>query len=622
MIPRECKRLAEVDFPIAVVSRHAASTGRVGQPSTLHLWWARRPTPACRGMLLALLLPDPSDEFCPADFKDNARIILRAIQTAIGPTDTHLQRAPIKFIGDFSNNDLAARQQYLDISHLLIKAAHDQERPAVVDTFAGGGSIPLEALRLGCESVASDINPVACLILKTLIDDIPRLRSQLVEEMREVGQEISAMVERELREFYPNKGGNSGSVYLWARTVRCEAPHCHAEIPLMRTFWLSKEPTRKRALRFSVSKIGVPDIQLEVFEPRSEAEVSKRTISNAKATCLLNRDHVLAADRLRSQLREQHGGADPVFDSNGGRIGGARMLVVATSSNARHGREYRVANARDYEAVWRAAKALRERELNQPDEGLTVVPHEIISLNEVRRVSVPLYGAVEWSDIWTARQKLVLTTYAKAIRSVAMSEACRRMIALAFDLLVMQLSAHCRWKSSGESLIDMFGRHAIGMVWDFAEASPGFGGSNIFDGWVKQLARFITHMNKLQLAPGQVFPANACSHPLPDESCSIWFTDPPYYDSIPYAHLSDCFYVWLKRLGLEGPERISFATELTPKDEECVVDRPHRLSKSKKDAFLRRAFKPLHQKVGESRIGPGWHVLCLLTRAPRDGKLY
>lgn len=168
MIPKECKRLAEVDFPIAVVSKHAAreKSIRHGHPSTLHLWWARRPLAACRAMLLGLLLPDPCDKHCPEDFKKKVRELLPRVQGKVGPKDEDLQRALLKFIGDFANWDLSANPTYLEISRGLVKAAHPEETPLVVDPFAGGGSIPLEALRLGCETFASDLNPVACLSSK------------------------------------------------------------------------------------------------------------------------------------------------------------------------------------------------------------------------------------------------------------------------------------------------------------------------------------------------------------------------------------------------------------------------------------------------------------------------
>jgi putative DNA methylase len=156
MIPRECKRLAEVDFPIAVVSKHAAreKSIRHGHPSTLHLWWARRPLASCRAMLLALLLPDPCDSNCPEDFKAKARELLRPMPGRLGNSDEDLREALLRFIGDFANWNNAASAAFLDAARGLVKAAHSEETPLVVDPFAGGGSIPLEALRLGCDAFA------------------------------------------------------------------------------------------------------------------------------------------------------------------------------------------------------------------------------------------------------------------------------------------------------------------------------------------------------------------------------------------------------------------------------------------------------------------------------------
>ena len=258
MIPRECKRLAEVDFPIAAVSRHAVreKSIRHGHPSTLHLWWARRPLASCRAVLLALLLPDPCDEQCPEDFKEKARKIL--VNFPAGPSnwktivesDEGLRKIILQFIADFANWDNAANSDYLATGRTLVKAAHGEESPLVVDPFAGGGSIPLEALRLGCEAFASDLNPVACLILKAMLEDIPRYGPGLADELRKIGTEIKVKAEEELVDLYPeDPDGATPIAYLWARTVRCEAPNCGAEIPLMRSFWLCKKAKRKRALR-------------------------------------------------------------------------------------------------------------------------------------------------------------------------------------------------------------------------------------------------------------------------------------------------------------------------------------------------------------------------------------
>jgi putative DNA methylase len=363
MIPKECKRLAEVDFPIAVVSAHSAreKSIRHGHPSTLHLWWARRPLAACRAMLLALLLPDPCDENCPAEFKEKSRELLKRVYAqATKASDLDLRRALLHFIGDFSNWDNAAKPTYLEVGRGLVKAAHGEEAPLVVDPFAGGGSIPLEALRLGCEAFASDLNPVACLILKVMLEDIPRNGAKLAEELRRVGAEIKEKAERELVEYYPpDPDGATPIAYLWARTVRCESPNCGAEIPLVRSFWLCKKPSRLRALTCVVKrpKGKPPRIEFEVFTPKSEKQVPGGSVARGNATCLAC-ERVLPVERVRVLLRQQRGGADALFDKDGRRIGGARLLGVVTLGENAAGRQYRAGTTRDYEAVWKAQKAV------------------------------------------------------------------------------------------------------------------------------------------------------------------------------------------------------------------------------------------------------------------------
>lgn len=237
MIPKECKRLAEVDFPIAVVSAHSAreKSIRHGHPSTLHLWWARRPLASCRAMLLALLLPNPCDPHCPQDFKTKARKTLLDVpgwnsdrRREQVKTDAGLQRALLNFIGEVANWDVANDLEWLTPARELVKSAHPDETPLVVDPFAGGGSIPLEALRLRCDAFASDLNPVACLICKVLLEDIPRHGPELAEELRRVGAEVKKAAEKELAEFYPVDPDESLRRHRGATTL----DHVHAAMLL------------------------------------------------------------------------------------------------------------------------------------------------------------------------------------------------------------------------------------------------------------------------------------------------------------------------------------------------------------------------------------------------------
>ncbi|MGE5488383.1 MAG: DUF1156 domain-containing protein [bacterium] len=580
-----------MDFPIAEVSRHAAreKSIRHGHPSTLHLWWARRPLASCRAMLLALLWPDPCDPCCPADFKQKARELLPSVQGAPGPTDEDLRKALLKFIADFANWDLAAHPSYLEVSRALVRAAYPEEPPLVVDPFAGGGSIPLEALRVGCDAFASDLNPVACLILKVMLEDIPRHGPKLAEELRRVGAEIKREAEKELAEFYPgDPDGSTPIAYLWARTVRCESPNCGAEIPLVRSFWLCKKANRKRALRHTVvrHKGTPPEIQFEVFEPKSEKEVPPGTVTRAKAACPAC-NIVLPPERVRAQLAAQRGGADTVFDVKGRRTGGARLLAVVTMKPGEQGRHYRLPTEADYQAVWKAQRRLKKI-LDEWErggrKGLSPVPDEAISCNELRRISVPIYGMQRWGDLFTARQKLtlkVLTELVGAVDRGSLTDA----LALVVDRVADQASSLVRWLQTIEAVASTFGRQALGMVWDFCETLPmGKESANLLAAldWV---CNVIDAPRGLMI--GQTGMQDAATHPAPDDSAHIWFTDPPYYDAVPYAHLSDFFFVWLKRSRSKRLLTAGAAHEdswTTPKEREIVVDRPHRLSTSTKDA--------------------------------------
>ena len=271
----------------------------------------------------------------------------------------------------------------------------------MVDPFAGGGSIPLEALRLGCETFASDLNPVACLILKVMLEDIPRHGPALADELRKVGGEIKAAAEKELTDLYPkDRDGATPIAYLWTRTVRCESPDCGAEIPLMRSFWLCKKPKRKWALRVKVVRPTKrpPRVDFEIFEPEADREVRGGTVARAKATCLCC-SAVLPPERVRAQLAAQRGGADVVFDAEGRRTGGARMTTVVTLQPGKSGRHYRLPTDMDYAAVRRShtrlADILGEWERGGK-QGLCPVPDEALPPIGTLGFRVQRYGMLQW----------------------------------------------------------------------------------------------------------------------------------------------------------------------------------------------------------------------------------
>jgi len=326
-IPKECKRLAEVDFPIAVVSKHSAweKSIRHGHPSTLHLWWARRPLAVCRAMLLGLLLPDPCDEHCPKEFKAKAAKALldvpgwgsqRMMQQV--KSDEGLRKALLTFICDAADWDLANNPRWIGAARELVKVAHPHETPLVVDPFAGGGAIPLEAARMGCDAIANDLNPVACLINRVMLEDIPRRGLALAADLRNEGDRIGVEFVKTLAALYPDApDGATPVAYIWARTVLCESPNCGAEIPLVRSFWLSKKAGRRQALRYSVVRPrGDPQLKFEFMLQAEAAAVpkikgrgrSKRKASDVSDEDLRTRREATTLDRVHAAMLLQAGG--------------------------------------------------------------------------------------------------------------------------------------------------------------------------------------------------------------------------------------------------------------------------------------------------------------------------
>ena len=629
MIPRECKRLAEVDFPISQVSRHAAreKSIRHGHPSTLHLWWARRPLASSRAVLLALLLPDPCDEHCPEDFKQQARKILRKVRQP--PTnDVELRQGLLSFIANFANWKNAADRTHLDVGRELVKAAHGEEPPLVVDPFAGGGSIPLEALRLGCEAFASDLNPVACLILKVMLEDIPRHGPGLAEELRRVGGEIKRQAEQELADLYPkDPDGATPIAYLWARTVRCEAPNCGAEIPLMRSFWLCKKAKRKRALQHRVERGEgePPSVEFEVFEPKADKEVSGGTVARARATCLCC-GAVLPPERVRAQLAAERGGADVIFDAEGRRTGGARMTAVVTIKSGQAGRHYRLPTDADYAAVRKAqervAQVLDEWERGGK-QGLCPVPDEPLPPIGTLGFRVQRYGMMQWGDLFTVRQKVALAELLAQIRNGTIAHLTS-VLACAFNRVSMSNMSCTRWNAVAEKMQHTFGRQALPIVWDFAEVviiaeAPG--------NWKSGFALIADVVDaSVNREPGQIQTADATTYPLPDQTTDVWFTDPPYYDAIPYSDLSDFFLVWLKRTLPDNPllrDPFDPDNPLSPKMAEAVQDETKRVDGRPKDRewfeeTMAEAFAEGRRVLSEDGVGSvvfahktteGWEAL-------------
>ncbi len=308
-MPPYPKRLIEVDLPIARISAHARreKSIRHGHISTLHIWWARRPLAACRAVICAALWPDPADPNCPRVFIEAAATHLTAFAKRVNPemiteekhrlqatvseqsrgrwealaagtltldaddpsTGFMLRMCLLDFIADFANWDSSTVPAYLETSRALTQAAHEALggapgiRPLVVDPFAGGGSIPLEALRVGADAFASDLNPIPVLLNKVLLEYIPKYGQRLADEVRKWGEWIKQEAEKELAEFYPkDPDGATPIAYLWGRTIRCERPACGAEVPMVRSLWMAKKPNRSVALQLIPNPIEIGVTQL------------------------------------------------------------------------------------------------------------------------------------------------------------------------------------------------------------------------------------------------------------------------------------------------------------------------------------------------------------------------
>jgi adenine-specific DNA methylase len=425
------KRLIEVDLPIKRISAHARreKSIRHGYISTLHIWWARRPLAACRAVICASLWPDPADPLCPQDFRDKASEIisnfaLAAVnQKELGESCDHetwikwqalakrggldsrkeahwniLRFALLDFIADFANWDNSTVQEYLDASRALTQAAHEAlggepgTRPLVVDPFAGGGSIPLEALRVGADAFASDLNPIPVLLNKVVLEYIPKYGQKLADEVARWGNWIGEEAKKKLAEFYPGDGdGGTPIAYLWARTIQCEGPGCGAEVPLIRSLWLSRKPHRAIAMQL-VPNAKANRVDFQIIAKQKDGWVDQNnpevkitnvifegTSKDGSATCPCCH-YTTPVERVREQLRGRRGGAQD-----------ARLMVVVTTKIGDIGRRYRLPQPEDEEALHRASVALDNSEAESEGNGL---PDEPLPATGTLGFRVQNYGRI------------------------------------------------------------------------------------------------------------------------------------------------------------------------------------------------------------------------------------
>jgi putative DNA methylase len=621
------KRLIEVDLPIRRISAHARreKSIRHGHISSLHIWWARRPLAACRAVICAALWPDPADENCPPAFREEARRLMtdwaknhldltspesmsRFNRVKNDPKaladNIELRKALLDFISDFADPQRATDSAYLHLSRAITACAHETlggdsgSNPLVVDPFAGGGSIPLEALRIGADAFASDLNPIPVLLNTVALNYLPRYGSALAEQVRNWGMKIKAEAEERLARCYPKDPDGSAPIsYLWARTIVCEGPGCGSRVPLIRSLWLAKKSNRSTALRLIPNR-AQKRVDAEIMVKRGNrwvlesnpdtpitSPVFTGTVKSGSATCPCC-GFTTPNARVRAQLSGERGGASS-----------AQLMAVVLVSPTAGGRKYRLPNERDEKAYRYAQQQLTEMRREKSLHGLSLIPDETIpperpspnarGLSAVTRMGVETFG-----DLFNVRQKLALATFVDLVREAAhdcepdQARAIRTVLAMAVGKIADLANSCCRWEPVAECPRQLFARQAVPIVWDFPEAVPI---SESSGSWDVMIDRFVQLVNSAGSDWGVSSPrlASATHHPLPDDSCNAFVTDPPYYDAVPYGDLSDFFYVWLRRaLGTDYPDL--FTPPLVDKDEEAIWN-PSRIysptGKPKDEAF-------------------------------------
>jgi putative DNA methylase len=573
------KKLIEAALPLEAINRESAreKSIRHGHPSTLHLWWARRPLAACRAVLFASLVDDPSahpDRFPTEEAQQQER--------------ERLFRIIEELVKWENSND----PEVLKAARAEIMASCDGNPPPVLDPFCGGGSIPLEAQRLGLEAHASDLNPVAVLITKALIEIPPKFAGRppvhpddgsskelgswegargLAEDVRYYGRWMRDEAERRIGHLYPKvklppeHGGGEATViaWIWARTVKSPNPAWDGLMPLVRSFALST----KKGKETWVQPIVDREHRRIRFEIRTGPGCPEGTVGRNGAVCLATGTPVPL-----SYVRAE---------GKAGRMGAQLMAIVAEGSR---GRIYLPPND-EHERV--AASAVPPKDT--PDTDLPV---------QALGFRVQGYGMTKHRHLFTNRQLLSLCTFCNCIVEArqrvrtdaiaagysedglgiadngigasAYADAIATYLAFSLDKMADRGSTLCTWYTDRDSTKNTFARQALPMTWDFAETNTLLSTTGSFAGaneWTAEAVEGLSHlMHRLPVVRQADVMAIA-----PEESDSLLCTDPPYYDNIGYADLSDFFYIWLRRsLGRLFPNE--FSTLLVPKAQELVAD--------------------------------------------------
>jgi adenine-specific DNA methylase len=340
---------------------------------------------------------------------------------------------------------------------------------------------------------------------------------------------------------------------------------------------------------------------------------------------------VLAPERVRAQLAAQRGGADTEFDEKARRTGGARLLAVVMLKSGETGRQYRVPRREDYVAIWHAQSVAKRLATICLDDGLHAIPDEPVIQPRVARNSpfrFHLYGCDNFGSLCTARQKVTLATIAAKIRDSKVAPHTKEALALALDKLASRNSSLCSWRyqADQEKVEHMFVRQALSFEWDFAEAAPLSDSTGSLIDAVEVVASSAAATAAIGSRPGQSQQADATKSPQLSDAAGVWFTDPPYYDAVPYSDLSDFFFIWLRRCLLRHPllrDGTDPANPLTPKIAEARVDEVRNVNGRPKDASffeeaMAKAFSEGRRVLRDDGIGSvvfahktteGWEAL-------------
>ena len=569
------KKLIEVDLPLAAISKASAreKTIREGQPSTLHLWWARRPLAACRAVLFASMVDDPSalpDEFPTEEARRRERLRLHTIIERLVKWESNNEILLAEARYEIAKSVARSRGERAPASPDAVLAYLRDHAPPVYDPFAGGGSIPLEAQRLGLRAVASDLNPVAVLINKALIELPPKVAGKppvnpdarrvegaewrgaagLADDIRYYGKWMRDRAFERIGHLYPKVKLQDGSeatviLWLWARTIPCSNPACGVPMPLIKSFRLSKKKGREHWIRPVVDAVG-RSVSF-VVQDHDGGVPKDSTVDRNGAKCL-----VCGAAAPLAYAREQ---------AKAGKMGEQMLAVVA---EGKRGRLF-FSPSEEYERI-----ALSAEPKWRISQKMPATAH---------LVSGRGYGITRWSELFTERQLTALTTFSDLVgevgklvrkdlpRSDEYANTVCTYLSLAIGKLADCNSSFSTYHLPREHVRNVFARQAIPMVWDYAEGNPFCNSAGNWSIILDKISKVLRQLPK-DIQAGEAYQTDATTSQIPNGP--VICTDPPYYDNISYAELSDFFYVWL-RSALRETYPDLFGGMLVPIDEEMTA---------------------------------------------------